>query len=243
MKFAVLSDIHGNMFALRAVLSDIAKYNVDRVLCLGDLAMAGPEPNKTIDFVRTQDWTVIQGNTDEMIANFNEDLFEKLHNDAPIMANALRQDANEITEENISYLKKLPINKCIETDGVKILLTHGSPRKNNENIFPNMDIKIIEDIFQDVDADLVFCGHTHMPCGYQTNSKITVVNDGSVGRPFTEIPNACYVLAEVKNGSFTIEHKMVDYDKVSASEILAKRNFDGAEKLAKMLIKPELRHM
>lgn len=243
MKFAVLSDIHGNMFALRAVLSDIAKYNVDRILCLGDLAMAGPEPNKTIDFVRTQDWTVIQGNTDEMIANFNEDLFEKLHNDAPIMANALRQDVNEITEENVSYLKNLPINKCIEVDGVKILLTHGSPRKNNENIFPNMDIKIIEDIFQDVDADLVFCGHTHMPCGYQTNSKITVVNDGSVGRPFTEIPNACYVLAEVKNGSFTIEHKMVDYARISASEILAKRSFDGAEKLAKMLIKPELRHM
>lgn len=243
MKFAVLSDIHGNMFALRAVLSGIEKYNVDRILCLGDLAMAGPEPNKTIDFVRTQDWTVIQGNTDEMIANFTEDLFEKLHRDAPIMANALRQDVNEISSENFSYLKNLPINKCIETDGVKILLTHGSPRKNNENIFPNMDIKIIEDIFQDVDADLVFCGHTHMPCGYQTNSKITVVNDGSVGRPFTEIPNACYVLAEVKNGSFTIEHKMVDYDRDSASEILAKRNFDGAEKLAKMLIKPELRHL
>lgn len=243
MKFAVLSDIHGNMFALRAVLADIEKQNVDRILCLGDLAMAGPEPNKVIDFVKTQDWTVIQGNTDEMIANFSEDLFEKLHANAPIMANALRQDVKDITEENILYLKNLPMNKCIEAEGVKILLTHGSPRKNNENIYPNMDIKIVEEIVQDVDADLVLCGHTHIPCGYQTNSKITIVNDGSVGRPFTDVPNACYVLLEVKGGDFVVEHRTLDYDRDSAVKILEKRPFEGAEKLAQMLINPETRHM
>lgn len=243
MKFAVLSDIHGNMFALRAVLADIEKQNVDRILCLGDLAMAGPEPNKVIDFVKTQDWTVIQGNTDEMIANFSEELFDKLHKDAPIMANALRQDVEDISDENISYLKNLPINKCIDVEGIKILLTHGSPRRNNENIYPNMDIKIIEDIVQDADADLIFCGHTHIPCGYQTNSKITIINDGSVGRPFTEKPDACYVLADVKNGQFEIEHRTLDYDRESAMAILEKRPFEGAEKLAKMLINPETRHM
>ncbi len=243
MKFAVLSDIHGNMFALRAVLADIEKQNVDRILCLGDLAMAGPEPNKVIDFVKTQDWTVIQGNTDEMIANFSEELFDKLHKDAPIMANALRQDVEDISDENISYLKNLPINKCIDVEGIKILLTHGSPRRNNENIYPNMDIKIIEDIVQDADADLIFCGHTHIPCGYQTNSKITIINDGSVGRPFTEKPDACYVLADVKNGQFEIEHRTLDYDRESAMAILEKRPFEGAEKLAKMLIYPETRHM
>lgn len=243
MKFAVLSDIHGNMFALRAVLADIEKKNVDRILCLGDLAMAGPEPNKVIDFVKTQDWTVIQGNTDEMIANFSEELFDKLHKDAPIMANALKQDVEDISDENISYLKNLPINKCIDVEGIKILLTHGSPRRNNENIYPNMDIKIIEDIVQDADADLIFCGHTHIPCGYQTNSKITIINDGSVGRPFTEKPDACYVLADVKNGQFEIEHRTLDYDRESAMAILEKRPFEGAEKLAKMLIYPETRHM
>ncbi len=243
MKFAVLSDIHGNMFALRAVLADIEKQKVDRILCLGDLAMAGPEPNKVIDFVKTQDWTVIQGNTDEMIANFSEELFDKLHKDAPIMANALKKDVEDISEENILYLKNLPINKCIEVEGIKILLTHGSPRRNNENIYPNMDIKIIEDIVQDADADLIFCGHTHIPCGYQTNSKITIINDGSVGRPFTEKPDACYVLADVKNGQFEIEHRTLDYDRDSAMAILEKRPFEGAEKLAKMLINPETRHM
>ena len=243
MKLAVLSDIHGNMQALKAVLDDIKTKNVDRILCLGDLAMAGPEPNKTIDFVRTQDWTVIQGNTDEMIAYFTQDVYDAVHLSAPLMANALEQDVIEISKENKDYLKNLPINKCIEIDGIRILLVHGSPRKNNENIFPNMDMELIENIFKDVDADVVFCGHTHMPCGYQTNSKVTVVNDGSVGRPFTDNPQACYVLAEINNGNLEIEHVFVDYDKQTASKLLAKRGFEGADKLAEMLISPSERHM
>ena len=243
MKFAVLSDIHGNMIALRAVLEDMSQFNIDRVLCLGDLAMAGPEPNKTIDFVRTQDWTVIQGNTDEMIAKFSDDVYNSVKQGAPIMANALKLDVKEISLENKNYLKNLPINKCIEIDGLKILLVHGSPRRNNENIFPNMDMIIIEEIFRDVDADVVFCGHTHIPCGYQTNSKVTIVNDGSVGRPFTEKPKACYVIADIIDGEISVEHRMIDYDVDAAMKILKNRGFVGADKLAGMLKNPQSRHM
>ncbi len=243
MKIAVLSDIHGNMFALRAVLEDMKHYNVDRVFCLGDLAMAGPEPNKTVDFVKTQDWTVIQGNTDYMISNYSSDKYSAENGFPPIMANALKCDTEEISEENKQYLKNLPINKSVELENLKILLVHGSPRRNDENIFPNMDLNVIEDIFTEVDADVVFCGHTHMPCGYQTNSKITVVNDGSVGRPFTENPKACYVIADITNGKIEVEHRFVEYDKESAVKILEKRNFEGSDKLAQMLINPEKRHM
>jgi protein phosphatase len=72
MKVAILSDIHGNMQALESVMKDINKNGCEKVLCLGDLAMAGPEPSKVIDFVKSQsNWTVIQGNTDKMIAAFS----------------------------------------------------------------------------------------------------------------------------------------------------------------------------
>lgn len=243
MRFAVLSDIHGNLQALNAVLDDIKLRNVDRILCLGDLAMAGPEPNKTIDFVKTQDWTVIQGNTDEMIAYFTQDVYDAVHANAPIMANALEQDVIEISKENKIYLRNLPISKYLNIEGLRILLVHGSPRKNNENIYPDMPISEIEEIVKDADADVVFCGHTHIPCGYQTNSKVTVINDGSIGRPFTDNPQACYVLAEINGRNMTAEHIFVDYDKQSASKILSERNFVGADKLAGMLINPSSRHM
>lgn len=243
MKFAVLSDIHGNMFALNAVLEDMKKFNPERVFCLGDLAMAGPEPDKTIDFVRKQNWTVIQGNTDAMIVNFSESLFEKLKKSAPIMANALKSDVENITDDNKKYLKNLPANHEETIENLKFLFVHGSPRKNDENVFPNMSAEEIEEIFKNVNADVVFCGHTHMPCGYQTKNKVTVVNDGSVGRPFTDNPQACYVIAEAKNGALEIEHRMVDYDKESAKKILAKRQFEGADKLSEMLVNPQSRHM
>ena len=243
MKVAVLSDIHGNLFALNSVLEDIKKNDVDEIFCLGDLAMAGPEPNETIDFVKKQNWTIIQGNTDKMIADYSEAVYNAVKEGAPIMANALENDVKSISTDNKEFLKQLTEKLALEREGVKILLVHGSPRRNNENIFPDLTKEQINEIVAGVEVNIIFCGHTHIPCGYQTDNGITIVNDGSVGRPFTENPEACYVLADFSNGSFTIEHRFVDYDKEKAAEILTKRHFEGAEKLANMLIKPTSRHM
>ena len=85
-------------------------------------------------------------------------------------------------------------------------------------------------------ADIIFCGHTHVPCGYQTNTKQTVVNVGSVGRPFSEEPKSCYAILEIANKEFSVKHNLVDYDYEKAASILNERGFEGAEKLAKMLI-------
>ena len=116
-------------------------------------------------------------------------------------------------------------------------------RKNNENIFPNMPLNEVEEMIKDTDADLIFCGHTHQPCGYQTSSKQTVVNVGSVGRPMTEVPDACYVVADFNNGGFSINHKFVDYDRKLAAEIVRARGYEGADKIAGLLLNPTERHV
>lgn len=240
MKVAVISDIHGNVQALNAVLEDIKKENCQKIFCLGDIAMAGPEPGKTIDIIRdldkTLDFTIIQGNTDAMIANCDNQMIHLLSEANPIMANALESDISIINEEQKNYLRNLPVNKNIGVEGLKILLVHGSPRKNNENIFPNLKIKEVEEMIESTDADIILCGHTHVPCGYQTNTKQTVINAGSVGRPFSEEPKSCYAVIEINGGSFEVKHNLVDYDVKTASEILKKRNFDGSDKLAQMLL-------
>jgi len=247
MKIAIISDIHGNMQALNAVLEDIKKENCANIFCLGDLAMAGPEPIEAIKIIKKlhDEGTLelIQGNTDEMIGNYSPIVNEKVSSAFPIMAAALENDAQIIPTELKEFLKNLPKQKELEIEGVKVLLVHGSPRKNDENIAPNLPIENIEEMIEGTDADVIFCGHTHIPCGYQTNKKQTVVNDGSVGRPFTENPRACYVVANFSDGSFDVTHKFIDYDNEKASEILSKRDFEGAEKLAQILIKPEFRHM
>lgn len=240
MKIAVISDIHGNMQALEAVLESIKQENCEKIFCLGDLAMAGPEPSKMIDKIRNlmqeTDFTLIQGNTDEMIANCDNQMLHVLRENNPVMANALEADVLEVSEEQKNFLRNLPKTQEITVDGVKILLVHGSPRKNNENIFPDLKIEEVEEMIKDTDANIIFCGHTHVPCGYQTNTNQTVVNTGSVGRPFSEEPKSCYAIMEVDKGTFTVKHNLVDYDVKTASDILAKRGFDGCEKLAAMLL-------
>lgn len=246
MKIAVISDIHGNMQALETVLADIKKEKCERIFCLGDLAMAGPEPVKAIERIKnlreSGELELIQGNTDEMISNY-EKFGELVKSKFPIMGNALENDVKIIPDNLKVFLRNLPKQKEFEIEGVKILLVHGSPRKNDENILPDLPIDQVEQMIKGTTADLIFCGHTHVPCGYQTQKKQTIVNDGSVGRPFTQNPQACYVIADFKKGTFEIKHKLLDYDKEKAAEILAQRSFDGADKLAKILISPEFRHI
>jgi len=246
MRIAVISDIHGNMQALEAVLEDIKKENCEKIFCLGDIAMAGPEPLKAVETIKKLydegKLELIQGNTDEMIGNF-ADFGELVKSKFPVMGAALENDVKIIPHDLKEFLKNLPKQKELEIEGVKVLLVHGSPRKNDENISPDLPLEQVEEMLGGVDADVIFCGHTHISCGYQTSKKQTVVNDGSVGRPFTPNPQACYVVADFLDGKFEIMHKFIDYDKQKASEILAKRDFKDAEKLAKILIKPESRHI
>ena len=248
MKIAIISDIHGNIDALESVLSDIEKENCSKIFCLGDIAMAGPEPSKTISkihaLVQTKDFHIIQGNTDSMLSVFSFDIHKAIKEVNEVMASAYLSDSELLTQKEKDFLANLPAQEEIELFGIKILLVHGSPRKNNENIYPNLPIEQVEEMIKGTNANIIFCGHTHMPCGYQTNTNQTIVNVGSVGRPFSDSPDSCYAIMDIdeETSTFSIKHKLVKYDVLKASEKIKQRGFDGAEKLAQMLIKATSRY-
>ena len=240
MKIAVISDIHANLIALKEVLKDIEKEQCDSIFCLGDLVLAGPQPKETLDFIKEQSWMIIQGNTDKMFADYNEELLAQLKEIFPVMGNSLEQDVLLVDRE---YLAQLAPKLEFELDGVKILLVHGSPRYNNEDIMPNMPLEAVEEMIADTDANLILCGHTHVPCGYQTTSGQTVVNVGSVGRPMTQKPLSCYAIVETNNGEFIVRHKFINYDREAAANLVRERNFEGAEDLAQLILAPTTRHV
>lgn len=244
MKVAVISDIHGNWQALESVIADYQLQGCEKVYCLGDLAMAGPQPRMVIDYVmnKAENWTVIQGNTDKMIAEFDLKMYDKLSKEFPVMANALLDDVDIIEKDKKDYLASLPERRELMVEGVSVLLVHGSPRRNNEDILPNMRISEIQEIISGETANLILCGHTHVPCGYQTLSSQTVVNVGSVGRPMTGTPKANYAIIDFNNGSYTVEHREVEYDYELASQLIRAREFEGSSELADQLIMPLLRH-
>jgi len=243
MKIAVISDIHANLHALTAVINDFEKKNVDKVFALGDYAMAGPQPVETMQFILTRPWEMIQGNTDKMIAEYTEDLYLNAKQAFPVMGEALKYDVSVLPTKYKEFLKQLPSEKHLEIEGIKIHLVHGSPRKNNENIFPDLKPETVEEMTLSSDADLILCGHTHIPCGYQLNNKKTVVNVGSVGRSMTEDAMPCYAIINIKNGEFTVEHHFVDYEREIAADIIRSHNFEGADRLADMLFNTEKRHL
>lgn len=241
IKVAVISDLHGNMEALGAVLDDINKLKIKKLLILGDLAIMGPEPNETVTFVKNlsnkYEMDVIQGNTDLFIVN------EQLPNVPDFAKNSILYAKENLTQDNLDYLKNLPAKKSVKIGNTTILMTHGSPRKNDENILPARNVEEIRPMLEGVDEALILCGHTHLPAGYQID-KQTVVNVGSVGRPFTENQKACYVVLEIdeeKENSFSVEHRFVDFDVKTAAEKLKKLDFDGAKYLSELLLKSSVK--
>lgn len=246
MKIAVISDIHGNMEALESVMADIENKGCEKLFVLGDYAMAGPEPKAAVEYFmqkeKDENVVMIQGNTDAMITNYNFDLYDSLKEKAPIMAEALKDDEKVLGKQQKKFLSNLPVQKDVTFEGVSFLLVHGSPRKNNEDILPATPIEEVEKMIENVDAQVILCGHTHIPCGFQTKSKKTVINAGSIGRPFTPEPKSCYLVITVKDGKCIFEHQFVEYDNKKASEKLKKRNIWGADRLAETLLNPQKRH-
>ncbi|MBE7706084.1 MAG: metallophosphoesterase family protein [Cyanobacteria bacterium SIG30] len=243
MKIAVMSDIHGNTLALDAVLKDIKEKKCDAILCLGDLMLAGYDANgvveKFVDLKKNSNYQIeiIQGNTDLLLTHPIPDGFDRIYSVAPCMAYAYREDLKDILKNNLNFVSQFETTKELEIGGVKIFMCHGSPRAVDENIYSDITPDELEVILEGVDVDVVFCGHTHIPCGFQLESGKMLVNVGSVGRPMTVEKEACYVLMDIneEKGEYGIEHIFVPYNINKAAEKIIKRGFEGCETLAKMV--------
>lgn len=243
MKIAIISDIHGNKIALDNVLSSIEQNGVDKIFVLGDLAMGGYDPNYTIEKLfqlketMGDNFEIIQGNTDKLIVNFTKEFYDNFYDKNPLMFSALALDDVEIKSENKKLLANLDEQKLVTVNGVKILLTHGSPRKQDENLFPDTPIETVEEATNNTNADVVLCGHTHIPCGFSLNTNKTVVNVGSVGRSMTDDKMPIYLLMTInQNGEYSFEHKKVYYDNKKVAEIIKKRDFKHSEEFSKLYL-------
>jgi len=241
MKIAVLSDIHGNLDALKAVMEDIHSQGAEKIFICGDVAMAGAEPAETIDYLlkerKFKDIVIIQGNTDEMILKSTGSPDDGYTPPNETMAEALKYAQKILSPNKKEFLFELAPSHSEKIDDISVLLVHGSPRRNNEDIYPDMPMDELAKIIEGVEENVIFCGHTHKPVIYHLGKK-TVINAGSVGRPFADMPDACYViLYTAGSGKFEVNFRYVPYDYRFSAEKLSKLPFKGAEKLAQMLIK------
>ena len=222
MKRAIISDIHGNIEALRAVLDDIASQGVDKIYCLGDIIGYGPNPRECIDEVMGFDMCIL-GNHDQG-ALFDPEGFSSGAEKAIFWTRTQLEAADQDQEANLKrwdFLCELPRN-FQEEDA---LFVHGSARNPlNEYVFPEdvYNEKKIEKIFAVIQRHC-FQGHTHVPGVFTQDSRFfspheldyqyrlgdekVMVNVGSVGQPRDGDQRSCYAILEDR----TITYRRVEY--------------------------------
>jgi putative phosphoesterase len=204
LKIAVLSDIHSNLTALKAVLEDLPK--VDEILCLGDLVGYAAEPNEVVELVRERNIRCVMGNHDYAavtgdVRGLNE-----------LAAGAALWTHRTLREENRRFLRSLPLEARLKLSGKSLYLAHGSPRDPLwEYVFPELPNSSLLEIVRGVEADLSLFGHTHVPMERKIFGKL-VLNPGGVGQPRDLDPRASYMLLELDGEEPRIQIRRVKYD-------------------------------
>ena len=223
MRVAIVSDIHSNLSALRAVLEHAA--SIDAVWCLGDTVGYGPQPNECIALLREHRGWAVAGNHD-MAASGGMGVEE--FNDTA--AEAARWTAGELSDESVAYLKALP---PIVTEG-DFTMVHGSLRHPEWEYLLSTEQAQTQFELQSTPYSLV--GHSHLPfvckeqpgpppvlatAGDGARTELTaqrlIINPGSVGQPRDSDPRAGYALYDSAAGVVT--HHRVPYD-IAATQSL-----------------------
>lgn len=204
MKIAVISDLHGNMPALKAVLEDIYLFQADQIYCLGDLTDAAPWHNEVIELIRAEKIPTIMGNHDERIA-FDRPVYPLLKHsllEQEARLTAINLTKQNITANNKAFLAILPATLKIEIETLSILLVHGSPDSNEEYLYEDTEESRMIELFRENQADVIIAGHTHLSYMRVFRDSVAqnyhlMINAGSVGRSKEKDGNACYLQLEI----------------------------------------------
>ena len=240
--YAVISDIHGNLEALEAVLEDVPD-GVEEIYCLGDVIGYGASPNECCESVRSYEMPVISGNHDLAVTDLSTDLawFN------PVAAAAIEWTREQLTPDNAEFLRTRP--RMLQSE--ETLFVHGSVRDPDEYILNGAvareNLAVLTADYPNV--QVCFFGHTHVktvvpsPDGPSSGSHDTLdltsggpylVNPGSVGQPRDGDTFASYVLVENTQDETRIAYRFVEYDVEKAQDKIRAAGLPGmlADRLA-----------
>lgn len=227
MRTLVISDLHSNSDALRAVLNHVKRKGIDRVFCLGDFVGYGAQPNQVLDQMRTLrgQKVYVRGNHDRVVAGFEEG--EAFNHAARSAALWTRE---KLSSPNREFLKRLPVGPLDLGEGV--IVCHGSPVDEDQYLFSEADAYTTLQRFPQ--ARVIFFGHTHLPAVFSvgSNPRLTakiyrqpstvkldesrryLINPGSVGQPRDRNTLAAALIFDSERQ--TVQFIRVEYDIPSA---------------------------
>lgn len=216
MRIVIVSDVHSNFAALRALPEE----NFDELWCLGDLVDYGPEPKEVIHWIRENATLCVRGNHDHAVG-FDVDpqcspSFQKL-------AVSTRHFTQQVVvHADVEYLRSLSIQLEVQAGGAAFYLVHAIPTDPLFGYCSAESDRWVEETFWVNESDILVVGHTHTPFVRRVG-RTTIVNPGSVGQPKTGRPFACYALWEdgeisLKEYAYPIEAAIREIRAMSVSK-------------------------
>lgn len=179
MKFAVLADIHGNEYALKAVLEELQKAGINELLLLGDYVGYYYSARKILELIRQWDFKAIKGNHEKLL--FRAIVSPSFLEEITVKYGSGHKSALELLpESDLAFLRALPEHLEFSVNNLNILMCHGAPWDPDEYVYPDVDESILQK-YDDYDFDYIFYGHTHYACEHQRGD-MRIINPGSVGQ-------------------------------------------------------------
>lgn len=237
-KIAVISDIHGNSWALKEVIKDIKRRGISTIINLGDSLFGPLDPAGTFKILRNENIISIAGNQDRnMLEAVNE---EEMHF-------TMQYVMSKINEEALNWLESLPTTKVYLDD---FFLCHGNPDNDSTYLIEKVtmqgaSVKLKEELSEElavIPQKVVLCGHSHMQRIISLNEGKLVLNPGSVGLPAfqAELPyhhkmesgsyHTRYSIVTKEASQIKVENVALNYDYLSAAAMAAKNNRPDWEK-------------
>jgi putative phosphoesterase len=216
MRVGLVSDIHGNLLALDAVLANLERDPPDRVVCLGDICF-GPQAHECLERVRGLGCPVVLGNWDAWSIGG----FPPADDPVGIMLYEIGGWwARQLTPEDHAFVRTfVPTLEVPLGDDARMLCFHGSPHSFSDWIFSTTPDEELESFFADADAQILAGGHTHLQLLRRFGHQL-IVNPGSIGQPFSQWwPRpirvahwAEYGIVDFVDGRLKVELRRVPYD-------------------------------
>ena len=217
MRIGIISDVHSNIDALRAVFQEFAQRNVDRIICLGDFIGLGAHPEECAQFLKEhQDQLLacVRGNHEDYLIrqlpvyNHNDASRGKLPQE---IIDLFKWNHEQISDDSVQFIRALPRQTIVEIESSKIYVSHYPLNQLGEyrKFYYRPNSTQCKQLFKNFDANIFLFGHTHIRCVTKTRSGNLYINPGSVGCPIgTEAAST---------GILTITPQKVSYEQIDVS--------------------------
>ena len=229
---AVVSDVHGNLAALDAVLEEIERERFEAIVVAGDV-VGGPDQRATLVRLRAlENARFVRGNVDRVVVQAYDEQWSFAAEESP-PRRACAWAAERLTRDERDFLAAFEDRVVLGVDELgDVLVCHGSPRSDEEIMTSLTPESVLAPMLDGIDASVVVCGHTHVQFD-RSVGETRVVNAGSVGMPY-----------EGRRGAFWIAlgpdvvHRRTEYDVDQAAERIRASNYWDAEETARELVEP-----